>query len=61
MASIPDVGDTAPDFTLQSTEGEITLSKRLKGGAECARWPQARRAEPVGDADLWPAAHQAFG
>jgi peroxiredoxin len=33
MASIPDVGDTAPDFTLQSTEGEITLSKRLKGGA----------------------------
>jgi thioredoxin-dependent peroxiredoxin len=32
MASIPDVGDTAPDFTLQSTEGELTLSKRLKSG-----------------------------
>jgi thioredoxin-dependent peroxiredoxin len=33
MANVPDVGDTAPDFTLQSTEGEITLSKRLKKGA----------------------------
>lgn len=33
MASIPEVGDKAPDFTLPSTDGEITLSKRLKGGA----------------------------
>lgn len=33
MASSPDVGDSAPDFTLQSTEGEITLSKKLKNGA----------------------------
>lgn len=33
MASIPDVGGSAPDFTLQSTEGEITLSKKLKEGA----------------------------
>ena len=28
---------------------------------DCARWPLARRVEPVGDADLWPVAHQAFG
>lgn len=33
MASIPDVGETAPDFTLQSTDGEITLSKRVCNGA----------------------------
>jgi peroxiredoxin len=33
MASIPEVGDEAPGFTLQSTDGEITLSKRLKNGA----------------------------
>ena len=29
--------------------------------ADCARWPHARPAEPIGDADLWPAAHLAFG
>ena len=28
----PDVGDRAPDFTLASTQGEITLSKRLARG-----------------------------
>jgi peroxiredoxin len=33
MASVPDVGDIAPDFTLPSTRGEITLSKALKQGA----------------------------
>src|SRR5262245_22839695 len=33
MASVPDVGDTGPDFTLPSTRGEITLSKALKQGA----------------------------
>src|SRR5262245_53826788 len=33
MASVPDVGDTGPDFTLPSTRGEITLSKALKKGA----------------------------
>ena len=33
MASVPDVGDTAPDFTLPSTRGEVTLSKALKKGA----------------------------
>ncbi len=32
MAS-PGVGDVAPDFTLPSTEGEITLSDRLKDRA----------------------------
>lgn len=29
---MPDVGDQAPDFTLDSTEGRIRLSERLKGG-----------------------------
>ena len=33
MAKHPDVGDRAPDFTLPSTQGEITLSKRLANGA----------------------------
>jgi peroxiredoxin Q/BCP len=33
MASSPDVGDAAPDFTLPSTQGEITLSKTLARGA----------------------------
>ncbi len=33
MATDPDVGDRAPDFTLPSTRGEITLSKVLKRGA----------------------------
>jgi peroxiredoxin len=33
MANVPDVGDRAPDFTLPSTQGEITLSKALKKGA----------------------------
>ena len=30
MASIPDVGDLAPDFTLPATGGTVTLSERLK-------------------------------
>lgn len=29
--------------------------------ADCAHWPRARLAEPVGEADLWPVAHMAFG
>ena len=33
MAKHLDVGDRAPDFTLPSTQGEITLSKRLANGA----------------------------
>jgi peroxiredoxin len=33
MASAPDVGATAPDFTLPSTRGEITLSNALQKGA----------------------------
>ena len=33
MASVPDVGATAPDFTLPSTRGEITLSNALQKGA----------------------------
>lgn len=32
MASGPEVGDPAPDFSLASTEGEITLSRRLREG-----------------------------
>jgi len=32
MASHPYVGDKAPDFTLPSTQGEVTLSKRLANG-----------------------------
>jgi peroxiredoxin len=32
MASIPEVGDPAPDFTLPSTRGEIALSKALRNG-----------------------------
>ena len=32
MAQTPDVGEPAPDFTLPSTQGEITLSKRLAQG-----------------------------
>ena len=31
--AVPDVGATAPDFTLPSTRGEITLSKALQKGA----------------------------
>lgn len=30
MPSPPEVGDTAPDFTLPSTQGEIALSERLR-------------------------------
>jgi peroxiredoxin Q/BCP len=30
MASSPDVGDRAPDFTLASTQGDVTLSERLE-------------------------------
>jgi len=33
MASVPDVGAAAPDFTLPSTHGDFTLSKALKQGA----------------------------
>jgi peroxiredoxin len=33
MAKVPDVGDAAPDFTLPSTRGEITLSKACRKGA----------------------------
>jgi thioredoxin-dependent peroxiredoxin len=29
----PDVGDTAPDFALASTDGPISLSERLRDGA----------------------------
>jgi peroxiredoxin len=29
MPSAPDVGEPAPDFTLPSTQGEVTLSERL--------------------------------
>jgi thioredoxin-dependent peroxiredoxin len=32
MASVPDVGATAPDFTLPSTRGDFTLSTALKQG-----------------------------
>jgi peroxiredoxin len=30
LPSPPEVGDTAPDFTLPSTQGEIALSERLR-------------------------------
>ncbi len=33
MAKPPAVGDPAPDFTLPSTQGPITLSERLRAGA----------------------------
>jgi peroxiredoxin len=33
MAKVPDVGDRAPDFTLPSNRGPITLSKTLQQGA----------------------------
>src|SRR5215471_12549172 len=33
MADVPEVGDTAPDFTLQSTQGSFTLSKAVSKGA----------------------------
>lgn len=33
MASVATVGDQAPDFTLPSTRGAITLSKTLRDGA----------------------------
>jgi len=33
MANHPDVGERAPDFTLPSTQGEVTLSKLLAKGA----------------------------
>jgi peroxiredoxin Q/BCP len=33
MAKHPNVGDPAPEFTLASTQGEITLSKLLANGA----------------------------
>jgi peroxiredoxin len=33
MAKVPDVGDRAPDFTLPSNRGPITLSNALKQGA----------------------------
>ena len=32
MASHPYVGDKAPDFTLPSTQGDVTLSQRLANG-----------------------------
>jgi peroxiredoxin Q/BCP len=33
MARVPDVGDPAPDFTLPSTEGTVSLSECLREGA----------------------------
>jgi peroxiredoxin len=33
MATVPDAGDRAPDFTLPSTRGPVTLSKALEKGA----------------------------
>ena len=33
MARPPEPGETAPDFTLPSTEGEITLSQRCEQGS----------------------------
>jgi peroxiredoxin Q/BCP len=33
VASGPDVGDLAPDFTLESTQGPVTLSERLAKSA----------------------------
>jgi peroxiredoxin len=33
MAKVPDVGDQAPDFTLSSSKGEVSLSKLLGKGA----------------------------
>lgn len=33
MANDCEIGDVAPDFTLPSTQGELTLSGMLKGGA----------------------------
>lgn len=33
MASGPDVGDLAPDFTLESTQGPVTLSERTATNA----------------------------
>ena len=32
MAKPPDVGDPAPDFTLPSTDGPVSLSERLREG-----------------------------
>jgi peroxiredoxin len=33
MAHWPDVGDPAPDFTLPSTDGPVSLAERLRDGA----------------------------
>lgn len=33
MAKVPDVGDQAPEFTLPSAKGEVSLSKLLRKGA----------------------------
>ena len=33
MAKHPNVGDPAPDFTLASTQGDVTLSRLLANGA----------------------------
>jgi peroxiredoxin len=33
MAKVPDVGDPAPDFTLPSTQGEVSLAALLAKGA----------------------------
>jgi len=32
MARAPDVGDSAPEFSLQSTDGPVVLSERLRAG-----------------------------
>jgi peroxiredoxin len=37
MPKGPQVGDPAPDFTLPSTSGEISLSARLATGPVCTR------------------------
>jgi peroxiredoxin len=40
MAKVPDVGDQAPDFTLPSSQGDVSLAKLLaKGGVLLVFYP----------------------